>query len=207
MMPLNLRSVIGAIGDQEDRITEWTEHMPQIEQVLEDEELTLEEAIRITKKADTSYIIGTQEDIGYSIQVLRADPKRALTDERFKKNEEQIAQAFDTAVQQPLQELAPEIQHLSIDSSLSLISEVTRALSRQHPADCILTDQVWDTGYASMYARRRDMDIDLGIIVEEARKRGYNAGGKPEVAGVVLPATEVESFRSVMVELIQKHRN
>lgn len=194
MLPMSLTGVLGAVGDQEERIVENTEFYPMIEQVMQDAGLSFEETLRITKLIDTSYIIGKEEDLHYAIELIRDNPAKALTDERLLANDERIKTEFDREVAKEMEAITENIVYMPIESELSLISEVTRAKAREHEDLVVVTQQTWGE-MSSFYVRRRTVDIDLGVIVDMARGKGFNAGGKPEVAGVVIPTAELDQFR------------
>lgn len=187
-------SVSGAIGDQEDKIIEH-DWWPRIEAVLEKEGIMFNDALTMTKRIDTSYIVGTEEDLHYAIDVIRKDITLALSDDRFFENEQRIMAEFDReATQKEMEQIADNILFQVIESEMSLISEITRARAKAHPDKLIVTQQSWGE-MSSFYVRHRELDIDLSMIVDMAREQGYNAGGKPEVAGVVIPTADLDAFR------------
>ncbi|MFC1598237.1 DHH family phosphoesterase [Patescibacteria group bacterium] len=200
--PLSLLAVLGMVGDQEDRIKKDETYFPKVEEVIGEEGLTFEQVLRISKLIDTTYMVGDVEGLHYAIELLREDAKKALEDEKLLENEKRIKQEMDQELGKDMVEVAPAVLYLSIDSQMSLISEVTRARARQFPDKVIVTDQVRGKD-ASLYVRRRDADVDLGAIVEYARKQGLNSGGKPEVAGVVLAADQLDKFREEVMTILK----
>lgn len=200
--PMSLVGVLGMVGDQEDRIVEYTEFYPMVEQMMQETGLSFDEMQRITKLVDTMYMLGDEDGFTYVIELLRDDPQKALTDERLLENDRRIEEAMEKWSAAEMEAVGEHILNMSIDSPMSLISEVTRAKAKANPEKLIVTDQVWGDD-ASFYVRRRNVDIDLGCVVDLARSKGFNAGGKPEVAGVVLPASEVAALRAEVLELLQ----
>lgn len=202
MKPLSLTAVLGMVGDQEDRIKERTDFFPQIEEMMKEHDLSFDDVQQITKLLDTMYIVGESEGLEYAIELLRKDPKAALTDERLLANEKRIHEEYSRECAKEMKDLGTGMLYMRIESDLSLISEVTRAKAKEHPDNIIITDQSWGE-LASFYVRRRNAPIDLGIVVDAAREKGYNAGGKPEVAGVVIPTADLDTFRSEVEALIK----
>jgi single-stranded DNA-specific DHH superfamily exonuclease len=201
MNPLSLTAVLGMVGDQEDRIRENPRFYPAVEQMLTEHNLTFDQLQRITKLIDTTYMAGDRPGLHYAIELIRRGAEQALSDPHLRELEQAVAAEMARETAKPADEIRPGVRYLSIASRMSLISEVTRAKAKTHPDQVILTDQVWGE-QASLYARRRNAPIDLSIVVEAARSRGFNAGGKPEVAGVVLPANELPRFREAVADLI-----
>lgn len=201
MQPLSLVSVLGMVGDQEERIQEDARFYPQVEEMMKQHQLTFEQVLRLTKLIDTAYIVGDTTGLEYGIQLLTSHPIAALTDARLLKNETAIRKELDRECAIPPQEVAPHVLFTPISSRMNLISEVTRTLSRAHPDALIVTMQK-RTHDASVYVRRRNLSLDLGVIVDFARSRGYNAGGKPEVVGIVLPLEHADTFTKDLFELL-----
>lgn len=203
LKPLSLTAVLGMVGDQEDRLKDRSDFFPQVEEMMKQYDVTFDEMVWMTKFLDTMYMIGDDEGLTYAIELLRTNPAGALTDERLLNNHKELSEAMDDVLSQPMQEVGPFVRYLPIQSVYSLTSEVTRAKSRQYPDDVIVTDQVRGED-ATLYVRRRRAPIDLSCIVDMARVKGFNAGGKPEVAGVVLPSRELNAFRQqVFTKLLE----
>jgi oligoribonuclease NrnB/cAMP/cGMP phosphodiesterase (DHH superfamily) len=203
MKPLSLVGVMGMVGDQEDRIKDRSDFYPQVEEMMKQYDVTFDEILWMTKFLDTMYMIGDDEGLVYAIELLRTNPAGALTDERLLNNHKELSEALNEVLSQPMQEIGPFIRYLPIQTDYSLTSEVTRAKSRQYPDEVIITDQVRGED-ATLYVRRRRAPIDLSCVVDLARKKGFNAGGKPEVAGVVLPSRALDAFRQEVVALLMK---
>lgn len=197
----DLVSVSGAIGDQEDKILEH-DWWPRIEAVLKKEDIDFNDVLRLTKLIDTSYIVGKQEDLHYAIDLIRKDMVLGLSDDRFFANEQLIMTEFDRESTKEMDVVLDGAGLFQvIESELSLISEVTRARAKAHPDKLIITQQSWGE-MSSFYVRHRELDIDLGIVVDLARGKGYNAGGKPEVAGVVIATADLDAFREEVLALL-----
>jgi single-stranded DNA-specific DHH superfamily exonuclease len=203
MQPLSLVSVLGMVGDLEDRIKDRSDFYPQVEEMMKEHQLTFDQTQRITKLVDTTYMVGDNEGLEYAITLLRRSPADALVDKRFLDHDAELKDAMTEAESQPMQEVGLHIWYMPILSNYSLTSEVTRAKSRQYPDHIIVTDQRRGDD-ATLYVRRRRLPIDLGCVVDAARAKGFNAGGKPEVAGVVLPANQLDTFRQEVFALLMK---
>lgn len=200
--PISLLSILGMVGDQEERIQTRSDFYPQVKQMMDAHHLSFDKILRITKLIDTVYMVGDDEGFASVIDLLRKDPQKALTDQRLLQNEQKLQQTITQAAHAPLKEMAPHLFFLSFQSPFHVISEVTRQKSRQHPDDLVMVEQ--QRGDSTiLYVRRRNLPIDLGSVVELARSHGYNSGGKPEVAGIVLPTREAEQFRQQLIDFLK----
>jgi len=201
--PLSLVSVLGMVGDQEDRIKDRSDFFHHVEEVMRMHDLSFDQIQRMTKLIDTAYMVGDDAGLPVAIELLRKSPLDVLTDPRLLENEQELAEAMDQALSEPMQEVGPFIRYMPIQSEYSLTSEVTRSKSRQYPDQVIVTDQRRGEE-ATLYVRRRRAPIDLSCVVDLARSKGFNAGGKPEVAGVVLPERALDAFRQEVFTLLMK---
>lgn len=204
VQPLSLVSVLGMVGDQEERIQADARFYPQVEEMMKQHQLTFEQVWRLTKLIDAAYIVGDTDGLEYGIRLLKTDPAAALTDERLLKNEAVIRTELDRECATTPQEAAPHLFVAPITSRMNLISEVTRIHSRAHPDALIVTVQKRALD-ASVYVRRRNLSLDLSVVVDFARSKGYNSGGKPEVAGIVLPREHADAFIKELVAFLVVH--
>ncbi|MFH1426555.1 MAG: DHH family phosphoesterase [Candidatus Kerfeldbacteria bacterium] len=199
----SLLGVLGMVGDMEERLKERAGHYEAVEAVMEKESLSFKDIHHMTRLIDTSYIIKDEDAIAHAIEVLRKDPKDALTDEQMIANEQRIADELERESGKELERVTDKVLFLPIESEMSLISAITRTQSRKHPEAVIVTEQRRGDD-ASFYVRRKDAEIDLGCVAELAKGKGYVAGGKPEVTGIVLPAADLDGFRSEVFELLKQ---
>lgn len=199
LQPLSLTAVLGMVGDQEMRITQYADFYPQVEQMMKEHRVTLKELIHITKLIDSCYVWHDFDGMKEAIQILHGDPLNIKTNERFIENDKKLSQELAHVLRAPLTEERPHVLSLHIESAASIISETTRFLSSEHPDDVIVTDQSYEE-FGNIYVRRSSCDIDLSYIAEEARKRGYTAGGKSEVTGVILPHADVALFKQWIID-------
>ena len=68
----------------------------------------------------------------------------------------------------------------------------------------IVTINRKNDGSGNIYVRRNKLDIDLSHLINTAHLKGYNAGGKVEVVGIILPERDIDDF---LKELINYLRN
>ncbi|MBU0496832.1 MAG: hypothetical protein KKG04_02625 [Candidatus Thermoplasmatota archaeon] len=201
-LPLSITAIIGMVGDQPETIFNNQVFWPYVEEVMKKESLQFHDLKKIANFVDTMYILYDIEGFSYAIGLLQSDPVKILSDDRFFENEKQIMAEMSKNLEQKMDEFGVNILQMSIQSNMSVLSEVTRYKAKKHPKKIVVIDQVRDTE-ASLYVRRTDLPIDLGEVVQLAKKFGYNAGGKPEVAGIVLPAEKLSEFRKEVIDYLQ----
>src|SRR3989339_947256 len=195
----SLLAILGMIGDQEDRLQGNEKFFPKVEQAINQYGISLQQLLKITHLADTAYIRGKLSDVYYVLDLLLQDPTAILKNERLLANEDLIKKEIDREIQKEMQTVGQHLLYQNIASAMNIISPIARAKSRQHPHDIVMIDQV-NGLTANIYLRHRQENLDLGKVVAQARGHGYNAGGKAEVAGIILPAAEATSFKQEIIK-------
>lgn len=203
--PQSLIAVLGMIGDQEDRLASaFPAFYTIVERVLAQEGLDFATALRITKRIDMLSMIGDHKALEYGIALLRDDPRRALSDPRLNEYANMLAAELTRWETAMLHDDGMGVFYGSLDSPYHILSEITRRQAKKYSDHIIICDQHLGE-WSNLYVRTRRGDIDLSFLVDIARKRGYNAGGKKEVAGILLPLQDFSSFRQEVFELLHQH--
>lgn len=203
--PLDLLTVLGAIGDKERSIRENSVY-PSVEKYLQSARLTLEELLRMTELIDSNYRIGDVSAIEEAVSFVlehQDDPQSLLTNETWIENAEKVKKRI--AIQEINANLPATgvlVHHFS--SSYDIISAVSRKLSRKKD---VRTSLVIQTGffeeYDRVYVRTSDVHLDLKPILDMAQGKGRVSGGKREVVGAIVPIDESESFQDDILKLLE----
>ncbi len=198
LLPISVTSVLGMIGDQEDALQQWEKFYPMVEQVIKETGITFDALHRLAKLLDTMYIVGDDEGLAYAVGLLRGNPQDAAHDQRLLDAELKISSEKNAALSQEMEDVScgtsTKIFFQEIEAQANIISEVTRARAKQFPNDVIMTTHHIGSDFANVYVRTRRQDIDLTPLVTFARKQGFNAGGKKEVVGTILPQEQLEEY-------------
>lgn len=199
--PLSVVGVLGAVGDLEDRLKDQKEFYSRVEQVMQEQNFTYDELMRMTKLIDTVYILADEVGIAALIKKLRgliAQPQLAkeliLENAELLQNEAVLQEVLEKEFNREIQKVSEKILYMALESPYHILSRVTRYKSHQYPDKIVVIDKI-NQDHAQLYVRRRQIDVDLTALIALARQKGYTAGGKPEVVGVVVPAAHLADFR------------
>jgi single-stranded DNA-specific DHH superfamily exonuclease len=191
--PQEILSVLGAIGDQEELIKPDN----AVGIVLEENGLDFDQAQEIVVNIDSCYIAGDGGQIKRMVKLLSGDAfdVKSLLDARdLLDNRKRISSTIREIVEGDKEiDGDRKIVYASYESNYHIISNITRDLARKFPEYLIIVVSYKGTEEANIYFRSR-RDIDLRPVIGLAHKRGYNSGGKKEVAGVILPRENTSSF-------------
>ena len=192
----NAWSALGVIGD----IGEKAFKIPKVEELLEMDGITKEEALRLVSLIDSNYVTMDRESVERALKVLLENPiKDLLTYEPWLKKAEAIEEAVQDAISKA--EVKNGIAFITFKSPFNIISKVARKA-------------VWEIGYegavvvnedfhgkAQIYFRvssKMAEKINMAQIIAELKGKGFNAGGKREVLGCICEKNRIEEALDII---------
>ncbi len=190
-------STLGAIGDVGRRVFDWSRKAMEL---LAEFGLKKEEAMRLVSLLDSNYIVMDRKGVEDAVQtILSSEPKELLENERWLKNmsiiEKEIWRALNNV------ENAGRFTKIEFNSDLNIISKVVRKAVWVMGYDVVLAVNRGFGERGQIYLRVKPelaKTIDVPAIVSELRRRGFNAGGKREVMGLVCPKERIDEALSVI---------
>ena len=193
----DLRSILGVAGDLGPTLRSHPVY-GEVLRVLESLGMAVEELERLAELVDANYRVGDREGVKDAVFVLSRgykDPRSLLELKRWVMRHRSAEAEVERVMREARVEDFGGVVYVEFESPHLLISTVGRrfAWSRDHVAVLVLNSR-WRRGYAQVYSRVNGLDLDLTPLAEMARSRGYNAGGKRESVGVILPELEAREF-------------
>lgn len=192
-LPVNLLSVLGVVGDKEEKIRENREIYPEINSYLKSNDLSFQEALRMANLIDSNYKIGNKRGVEESVFFLMKNkdlPVRILEHKNWITRENELKSEVKKQLSKKIKE-RDNFLILDINSKYNIISAVTRKLAFENSNRFVI---VINHGFLreedQVYIRGKNVQ---GII-ETARGLGYSAGGKKDVIGAVIPKDRTENF-------------
>lgn len=202
--PLSVTAILGMVGDQEERLKEREDFFPFVELALQGTGKTFDDVLRLTKLIDTNYITLDSAGLERMIALVKQDPLSLLEDPVLLEKQKLIDQTLNKAQTVTGAPVGKYGLEFNLESPLHLLSEYTRALSRRFPDNIVMVTQMHPT-YANIYLRRRNLPFDLSPFVDLARAQGFNAGGKVEVAGLIIPLDKHPEFSKQVRDNLQAY--
>ncbi len=198
--PLNLLAILGAIGDIGEKIKNNEYIFPEIEAYLEKTGIKFENLLDIVDLIDSNYKVGKKENVEKAVFFLlknKNSPNKILENEEWNENLNNLKEEIEKNI-----EITPAYEDDGIvlkkfHSKYNIISTITRDLAWSKGKIAIVMNKGFFEDEDQIYIRNGK---NLEEILEKARERGYSAGGKKEVIGIVLPKEETEAFLSKILE-------
>ena len=112
---------------------------------------------------------------------------------------------FDKLVEEILHDPPEEINGVlfkKLDTSYNVISTITRRIAWGRGKNTIVLNTGLFSDQNQLYARSQE--TDMRPLIRRAKTLGYNAGGKKDVLGVIIPKDSTDAF---MIEVINYLRD
>ncbi|RLF48467.1 MAG: hypothetical protein DRN20_04485 [Thermoplasmata archaeon] len=195
-MEANYLVALGIIGDNGPRCMELDEY-EIVKRVMEKENVSFDYLENVVQLLDSSYRVGDRRGVIENVHLALQGLEDIANENRLIRSADIVEKEVNKWVEKA--NFINNILMLRMQSNMNIISLVARRL-------------VWgNVGQTAVVLNEKDdkdelyvrsTEKDLSIIISRAKKFGYNAGGKREVVGVVLPKGEGEKFMKHVLEVI-----
>lgn len=201
-LPYGVLPVIAMVGDREEGIQQDKLYYPHVQAVMAEHHLTFSQLLDARRLIDSNYIVDDYDGIVETIHLLQDDPMAIFTDVRLRDNVAKIDTEIVKWLELEPTKLSDTVWFWEISTHYNILSHITRALSRQFPDKVIFTRQL-KNGQYTCYVRRREAALDAREVISYAHTLGLNSGGKPEVAGIIIPSDQLNTvFPKLQTHLI-----
>ena len=194
----NHLSAIGAVGDLGMKLFS-TEFGPLAEKLLIKHGISKSDALKIVNLIDSSYIMMDRKGVEESVAFLAfASPSELLEREEWIKNLERIENEIDKAFSNLK---GKDIAWIEFSSHLNIISKVARRAVWEKKFNAAIVINKDFNGLAQLYIRLKEPSSRLLKLISELRAKGFNAGGKEEVVGVVCQKDRIDDLIKAVKEV------
>ena len=204
-LPLSLKIILGFVGDREAKIKENQRFWKLLQDYMRKEGVEFEELLELVYRIDSSYKVGERESVKEAPQLLKeyTNKEDILNNIDWKQNLKKLDQKLEEALS-ATPDLIDGVQVLRLDTPYSIISQVTRRLAWDTGKNTVVINTGFFKDQDQFYSRSNIVDMQL--LIQQAKEHGYNAGGKTDVIGAIVPKTETERFLEETIDYINKNR-
>ena len=192
-LPLGMHVALGFIGDREHRIMENPRFKEITEEYLADEGITFDEALTLVGLIDSGYKVGDKSGVEEAPRVLMgySKPDDIRNNGRWRRNLKLFQGKLTEILEEPPEEKNGVLVK-RLDTGYAVISAVTRRIAWGTGRDTIVVNTGFFPQHDQLYSRSSSRDMQP--MIERARGRGFNAGGKSDVLGAIIPREKTEPF-------------
>jgi len=204
---INILPILGAIGDLGAKIKKNKVIFQEISAYVESIDINFSELLDMIELIDSNFKIQNKKEVENAVFTLlqfKDDPKRILTYEKWKSHQRILDDELNRLIAQPPSYKENHIVLFEIDTKYDLISAVTRHLaSHNKEKSVIVVNNGLFPDEVQLYIRRSNGLSNSRKLIMYTRNKGYSAGGKRDVVGVVLPKDEKKAFLN---EILTEYR-
>lgn len=204
-LQVSLRVLLGFIGDREQKIKDNPQFWTLVQGYMKENNVSFDELLELVYRIDSSYKVGDRDSVIEAPHFLREykTRKEILGNKKWKKNLENLEKKLEKVLSEP-PEIVNGVQLKRLDTPYAIISQVTRRLAWGTGKDTIVLNTGFFENQDQMYSRSQN--VDYHALITRAKKLGFNAGGKKDVIGAIIPKTKTESFLEETIDYIKKNR-
>ncbi len=205
-LPLELKILLGIAGDRGTKAKE-TPIWEQVEEYLNKRKWKWKGLVELAELVDSMYRVGDVEGIVKSVDKLldyNNDLERALKDNEWTNTRRLVEKEIEKHVStQPSETINEKILVFKIKSAYYIASAITRRLALKHQDKIIVVSfRHLKGGPCHIYAR--SWKYDLMEVITSLALRGYNIGGKNEVAAITIECCKLEQALEDMINAIRE---
>ncbi len=207
-LPLDLKILLGIAGDRGVKAKE-TPVWSQIEEYLDKTKWSWHEIVELAELVDSMYRSGNIEGVKHSIDKLlyyNSNLEKALADEEWRRARRLVEEELNKYSNiEPVRVVDDKILVFKVESAYYIASAITRQLALKHQDKIVVVAfKHIKGGPCHVYAR--SWKYDLIQVITSLSLRGYNIGGKNEVAAITIECSKLEQALEDMVAAIRDTR-
>ncbi len=205
-LPLELKILLGIAGDRGVKARE-TPIWSRLKEYLDRRKWKWESLVELAELVDSMYRIGDVEGIVRSIDKLlnyNNDLDSALKDNEWASARRLVEEELEKHVNtQPSEIIDNRILVFRVESAYYIASAITRRLALKYQ-DKIVVVSFKHLGKEPCHVYARSWRYNLIEIITSLILRGYNVGGKNEVAAITIECSRLEQALEDMVNAIRE---
>ena len=204
-LPLRLHIILGFIGDREQKIKDNPPFWALVQEYMAENNVSFDELLELVYRIDSSYKVGDRDSVAEAPHLLREYKTREdiLGNQKWETNLEDLEIKLNKVLADA-PEMIDGVQLKRLDTPFAIISQVTRKLAWGLGKDTVVVNTGFFDDQDQMYSRSQT--VDYHDLITRAKERGFNAGGKKDVIGAIIPKKETESFLEETLDYIKKNR-
>lgn len=192
-LPLTLPVVLGFIGDREKRIMENRRFWEITESYLNEAKTSLEDLLSLVALIDGSYRVGDKAGVEEAPRLINGytSPEDFRGNDKWRRNLRLFEEKMEELMAEPPEE-EDGVLLKRLHTRYSVISAITRRIAWGTGRDTIVVNTGFFDDHDQLYSR--SVSTDMQPMIARANELMYNAGGKKDVLGAIVPKEQTEFF-------------
>lgn len=200
---IDLFSLLGIVGDHEQKILKNTRFYDLITKFCKQHKLTFQDMLQMVYLLDSNYKIGDKKAVEYAPHFLldHDTAKDILQNTQWNTNLTSLNKEITMQMACPTDEIDGTIVK-KIHTSFNIISTITRKVAWESGKNAMVINTGFFEDKNQLYVRSTK---NLESMIQRGKSLGFKCGGKKEVLGAIVPKEKTDSFvKEIMTFLIEK---
>lgn len=204
-LPISLKIILGIVGDREEKIKENIRFWEIIQKFLKKEMIKFDELLSLVYRIDSNYKVRDRESVSKAPHELikYKSKKEILSNVKWQKNQVKLDEKIKMVLNEP-PEIVDGVQVKILNTPYAIISQVTRRLAWGTGKDTIVVNTGFFEENDQFYSRSNN--VDMHKLIVKAKEHGFNAGGKSDVIGAIIPKKMTKQFQSEAIQYIKNNK-
>ena len=197
---VNLFSILGIIGDHEQKIKNNPVFSKIIDDFCKENNLTFEDIHKMVYLLDSNYKLGDKKIVEEEPNILieNGTPEFILNNQKWNENYNKLNQEMEKQLNMPEDEIDGIILK-KIDTPYNIISTLTRQVAWNSGKNTVVINTGFFDNLNQVYVRSKK---DCKPIIMRGKELGFKCGGKKEVLGALVPKEKTDSFVKEILDFL-----
>jgi len=199
---VNLFSLLGVVGDHEQRIKNNRLLYKIITSFCQKNKLNFADMLKMVYLLDSNYKLGDKKAVEKAPHLLldynSAD--EILGNNQWNENLTKLTEEITKQLEKPADEINGTILK-KINASYNIISTITRKIAWSSGKNTVVINTGFFDGMDQIYVRSNK---NLETMIQRGKSLGFKCGGKKEVLGAIVPKDKTDSFVEEIMEFLTK---
>jgi hypothetical protein len=197
---INLFSLLGIVGDHEQKIKNNEEFYDLITKFCENNNIKFDDMLKMVYLLDSNYKLGDKKTVEESPHILIKNdkPDFILNNKKWNDNLDKLNKEMEKQLNNPNEEIN-DIILKRISTQYNIISTLTRKISWGSGKNTIVVNTGFFDDMDQVYVRSKK---DTEPLISRGKQLGFKCGGKKEVLGAIIPKEKSESFVKEIIQFL-----
>jgi len=204
----NILTILGIVGDYGNKIYR-SKYLELVEDISKKYNLNVEDLINLTSLIDSNYISLDRSGVIRAVDILIRyfnDPHKLLKYDPWLNKCKKIMEEVDKILKYKPINIGKDIYLLEFNSKFFITSVIGRELAHRYRGSYVVVGRPkLYNRYSQIYVRISDgnkRDLFKNII-KKLINMGFNAGGKDDVFGVILPSRFYKKILTLIIQFLK----
>jgi single-stranded DNA-specific DHH superfamily exonuclease len=199
---VNLFSILGVVGDHEQKIKNNPNFWKIITDFCDKNNLTFDDLHKMVYLLDSNYKMGEKKAVEKAPHTLLKlkGPRDILENPEWNKNYTLIENELNKQLTNN-NEANGNIILKKMNTNFNIISTVTRKLAWKTQKNTIVVNTGFFDDLDQIYVRTNNENMEP--MIQRGKQLGFKCGGKKEVLGAIIPKEKTDSFVNEIIDYLK----